>query len=178
MSDGAVSFWWDALGGRPPARPPLPGPTEADVAIVGGGYTGLWTAWYLKRAEPGLRVVVLEREHAGFGASGRNGGWLSGLLAGSREAWARTHGRDAVIAAQREMFATIDEVAGWCVAEGVDCDLVKGGFLDVATSAPALSRLRADLAEERSWGFGEEDYAELGPDEVRAPRSPRRGNRP
>ena len=168
MSDGAVSFWWDALGGRPPARPPLPGPTEADVAIVGGGYTGLWTAWYLKRAEPGLRVVVLEREHTGFGASGRNGGWLSGLLAGSREAWARTHGRDAVIAAQREMFATIDEVAAWCAAEGVDCDLVKGGFLDVATSAPAQSRLRADLAEERSWGFGEEDYAALGPDEVRA----------
>src|SRR4051794_41980171 len=77
MRNGEVSFWWSALGGLPPRRAPLPGPIEADVAIAGGGYTGLWTAWYLKQADPSLRVVVLERESAGFGASGRNGGGVS-----------------------------------------------------------------------------------------------------
>src|SRR4051812_49977608 len=83
---GEISFWWSQLGGPPPRRDPLPGPAEADVAIVGAGYTGLWTAWYLKRADPSLRVVVLERETAGFGASGRNGGWLSGRRGRSRGA--------------------------------------------------------------------------------------------
>src|SRR4051794_17054678 len=166
MRNGEVSFWWSALGGLPPRRAPLPGPIEADVAIAGAGYTGLWTAWYLKQADPDLRVVVLEREGAGFGASGRNGGWLSGLLAGSRDVFASTHGRDAVIAAQRAMFATVDEVAGWCAAEGVDCDLVKGGNLDVATSEPAMRRLEATLAGERAWGFGEDDWRVLTASEV------------
>ena len=161
MRIGGVSFWWASLGGMPPARDPLPGPLEADVAIVGGGYTGLWTAWYLKQAAPELRIVVLEREQAGFGASGRNGGWLSGLLAGLREAWARRHGRDAVVRAQRAMFETVDEVAAWCDAEDVDCDLVRGGTLDVATSVPALRRLQRHLAWERSWGFGEDDWVGL-----------------
>ena len=70
------SLWLDGLADDPLVpRPALPGPVDADVAIVGAGYTGLWTAYYLRRADPGLRVVVLEREVAGFGASGRNGGW-------------------------------------------------------------------------------------------------------
>ncbi|MEJ7892953.1 MAG: FAD-dependent oxidoreductase [Solirubrobacteraceae bacterium] len=167
MRNGAVSHWWADLGGPPAKRAPLTGPTEADVVIVGAGYTGLWTAWYIKEAQPGWRIVVLEREHAGFGASGRNGGWLSGLLAGSRERWAEQFGREGVIAAQRAMFATVEEVADWCVAQDVDCDLVRSGSLDVATSAPALARLRAKVSWQRDWTFGEEDWRELGPDEVR-----------
>ncbi len=166
IATGGPSFWWARRGGPPARRPSLPGPLDADVAIVGAGYTGLWTAWYLKQARPDWRIVVLEREHAGFGASGRNGGWLSGLLAGSREAWAATHGRDAVVAAQRAMFATVGEVAGWASAHGVDCDLVVGGSVDVATTAPALHRLRERVAWQRSWGFGEEDWRELSPSEL------------
>ena len=158
MRVGETSFWWASTGGAPPRRPPLDGDREADVCIVGAGYTGLWTAYYLKRADPSLEVIVLEREHAGFGASGRNGGWLSGLLAGSRERWAAEVGREPVIAAQREMFATVDEVARVCAQEGIDCDLVKAGELDVARSVPALERLRAAVAYQRSWGFGEEDW--------------------
>jgi glycine/D-amino acid oxidase-like deaminating enzyme len=152
------SFWWDAVGGPPPLRDPLDGDLEADVAIVGAGYTGLWTAYELCRASPGLRVVVLEREFAGFGASGRNGGWLSGLLAGSRERYATKGGRGGVIAAQRAMFAAVDEVARVCAEEGIECDLVKSGTLSVATTQPQLARLRTELAYEREWGFGEEDY--------------------
>ena len=73
-----MSFWWDSIGGLRRTRDPLDGAIECDVAIVGGGYTGLWTALELRRADPALDVVVLEREAAGFGASGRNGGWLLG----------------------------------------------------------------------------------------------------
>ena len=83
MQNGEVSYWWQARG-VPPRRPSLPGGTEADVCIVGAGFTGLWTAYYLRRADPGLRVIVLEQDFAGFGASGRNGGWVTAGLPGSR----------------------------------------------------------------------------------------------
>jgi glycine/D-amino acid oxidase-like deaminating enzyme len=169
LNVGQTSFWWASQGGAGERRAPLDGDREADVCIVGAGYTGLWTAYYLKRADPSLDVVVLEREHAGFGASGRNGGWLSGLLAGSRERWAAEVGRGPVVEAQRAMFATVDEVARVCEAEGIECDLVKAGSLDVARSEPALGRLRAKLDYHRSWGFGDDWYesdATLGVDGV------------
>jgi glycine/D-amino acid oxidase-like deaminating enzyme len=166
LNIGQTSFWWASEGGAPARRPRLEGPLECDVAIVGGGYTGLWTAWYLKQARPDWRIVVLEREHVGFGASGRNGGWLSGLLAGSRERWAKDFGRDAVVAAQRTMFATVDEVKGWVAEQGVDCDLVHSGQLDVATSDPGLARARELVAWQRSWGFGDEDWRLLSAEEV------------
>lgn len=161
MINGETSFWWADIG-KPPRRPALDGALECDVAIVGGGYTGLWTAWYLKRARPDWRIAVLEREFCGFGASGRNGGWLSGLLAGSRERWAAQFGRSAVVDAQREMFRAVDAVRDFCDEEGVDCDLVAGGSLDVARSEPALLRLRKLVDYQRSWGFGEQDWREVG----------------
>lgn len=70
---GDVSFWYQDIGGFPPPRAALDGDTSADVCIVGAGYTGLWTAYYLKKADPALKVVILEAEFAGFGASGPNG---------------------------------------------------------------------------------------------------------
>src|SRR3984957_6170896 len=84
-----TSYWWRALGGFPARRPSLPGPAEADVCIVGGGYTGLWTAYYLAGLRPGWRIVVLEAGFAGYGASGRNGGWGTAALPGSRARYAR-----------------------------------------------------------------------------------------
>ncbi len=78
-----VSFWWESLDETPAPRPPLPGDLACDVAIVGGGYTGLWTAYYLARQDPSLRIAVLEARHVGYGASGRNGGWLIGAKRGS-----------------------------------------------------------------------------------------------
>ncbi|HSX74300.1 MAG TPA: FAD-binding oxidoreductase, partial [Shinella sp.] len=75
-TNGNISFWYADIGGIPQKRTPLPGDREADICIIGAGYTGLWTAYYLKKADPSLDIVVLEREFAGFGASGRNGGWL------------------------------------------------------------------------------------------------------
>ena len=78
-----LSFWLDTVPGDVEPGPPLPGDTDADVAIVGAGFTGMWTAYYLSLADPGLRIVICEREIAGYGASGRNGGWCSALFPAS-----------------------------------------------------------------------------------------------
>lgn len=154
--NGDVSFWYRRIG-LPSARPPLPGPREYDVCVVGGGFTGLWTAYYLARSRPLLRIAVLEREFAGFGASGRNGGWLTGELAGSPFRYARAHGREAVVAQQRAMFASVDEVIRVASAEGIDADIVKSGVLDIATNPAQSRRLRRELAHARAWGFAEAD---------------------
>jgi glycine/D-amino acid oxidase-like deaminating enzyme len=154
MRNGEVSFWWQARG-IPLRRPALPGSTEADVCIVGAGFTGLWTAYYLKRADPGIRVVVLEETFAGFGASGRNGGWVTAALPGSRARYAgHPGGRGGVRELERQLRETVDEVARVCLDEGIDAGLVKGGTLTVATSAAQDARLRQRLEHERSWGDG------------------------
>lgn len=141
MTD-APSRWWSDLGGLPAPRPPLGGDREADVCIVGAGYTGLWTAYELRRADPSLEVVVLEREVAGFGASGRNGGWVLGdISTGSRLRAAA--GEAAVAALQRAAHETVDEVGAACAREAIDDDFVKGGSLTVAQTAPQLERVRA-----------------------------------
>ncbi|MEV4218196.1 FAD-binding oxidoreductase [Nonomuraea sp. NPDC049725] len=161
--NGDVSFWYRSSG-VPAPGPRLDGDREADVVIVGAGYTGLWTAYYLKRARPSLDVVVLEQEFAGFGASGRNGGWLTGDLAGSHARYARTHGRDAARRLQREMFSSVDEVIAVCEKEGIDADIVKGGVVNVARSTAQAARLRASVAESRAWGITEEDLRLVDPD--------------
>ncbi|MDT5400414.1 MAG: hypothetical protein QOK33_3645 [Mycobacterium sp.] len=147
--NGQVSHWFDAY---PSPRPQLPGDRDADVCIVGAGYTGLWTAYYLKRADPTLRVVVLEARFAGFGASGRNGGWLSGLVPGDRNAMAKQYGRDRVVAWQRALNDTVDEVALVAEREGIDAGIVKGGTMEIARNPAQAGRLAAGLDEEREWG--------------------------
>jgi glycine/D-amino acid oxidase-like deaminating enzyme len=162
---GGRGFWLEQ-DGAPPARPALAGPLDVDVAIVGAGYTGLWTAYYLKRADPSLRVVVLEAERVGQGASGRNGGWVSGFLSGPRERYAAGHGRDAVVALQRAMFATVDEVGRVLATEGVDAEYVKGGNLGVALGPAQAARATAWIERERTWGLGEDDLKLLSPDQL------------
>lgn len=147
--NGLVSHWFDRL---PTPRSSLPGNLDADVCIVGAGYTGLWTAYYLKKADPGLRVVVLEARFAGFGASGRNGGWLSGLVPGDRNAMAKQYGRDGVLAWQRALNDAVDEVASVAEREGIDAGIVKGGSLEIARNRAQATRLADAIAEERKWG--------------------------
>jgi glycine/D-amino acid oxidase-like deaminating enzyme len=149
--NGAVSFWWSQLGGAPAPRAALPGSLEVDVCIVGAGYTGLWTAYYLARAQPDLRIAVLEQRFAGFGASGRNGGWLTNSVTGGRVQYVRSHGRDAAIAQQRALNDTVEEVVAVASREGIDADIVKGGELNVARSPAQLARLRAAASAERAW---------------------------
>ena len=142
----------------------LPGDRDADVCIVGAGYTGLWTAYYLKQADPSLRITVLEARFAGFGASGRNGGWLSGLAPGHRALLARQHGRQPVIDWQHALDDAVDEVIAVARREGIDADIVKGGTLDVARNEPQVRRLRAQVDEDRSWG--DDDTQILSKDEA------------
>jgi glycine/D-amino acid oxidase-like deaminating enzyme len=164
----ALSLWHDTADDDWAARPALPGDLDVDVAVVGAGYTGLWTAYYLKRADPTLRVVVLEREVAGFGASGRNGGWCSALFPASVAWLAARYGEAPAVAQHRAMQATLDEIAGVVAAEDIDCGFTKGGTVVVARTPQQLDRARAEVTEARRWGFGEDDLALLGADEARA----------
>jgi glycine/D-amino acid oxidase-like deaminating enzyme len=162
MRNGEVSYWWHERGGFPARRPSLPGPAEADVCIVGAGFTGLWTAWYLKRTQPGLRVIILEAAFAGFGASGRNGGWVTAAMTGSRERYARApRGREGVLDLQRQLHQTVDEVAAFCQSQAVDAHLVKGGSLSVAVTPAQVARLRASLQADRDWGLQAADVCWL-----------------
>ncbi|NUO43666.1 MAG: FAD-dependent oxidoreductase [Streptomyces sp.] len=148
--NGGISFWF-ADDGLPAVREPLAGDATADVVIVGGGYTGLWTAYYLKKAAPFLRVTVLEQKFCGYGASGRNGGWLYNGIAG-RDRYAKLHGHEAAVRLQRAMNDTVDEVVRVAEAEGIDADVHKGGVLEVARTPAQLARLKDFHAHELSYG--------------------------
>ncbi|MGY1707430.1 NAD(P)/FAD-dependent oxidoreductase [Geodermatophilus sp. SYSU D00697] len=166
----SLSLWHDTLptGELERRRPALTGRVEADVAVVGAGFTGLWTAHSLACRDPGLRVVVLEREFAGFGASGRNGGWLSGLLPVEPDAVAAASSPAAAAAWQRAAWDTVDDVLRVADAEGIDARADKGGYLRLATSELQARRLRAEVAAARRRGLGEEDLRWLPRGEARA----------
>ncbi|GAA0664223.1 FAD-dependent oxidoreductase [Kitasatospora atroaurantiaca] len=151
--NGGISFWY-AQTGIPVPREPLPADATADVCIVGGGYTGLWTAYYLKQAVPNLRITVLEQKFCGYGASGRNGGWLYNGIAG-RDRYAALHGHEAAVALQQAMNRTVDEVVRVAGEEGIDADIHQGGVLEVAYSPAQLARLKA--FHEAEAAFGEKD---------------------
>jgi glycine/D-amino acid oxidase-like deaminating enzyme len=161
-----VSLWLADCADDLAPRPALDGDRDVDVAIVGAGYTGLWTAYYLAAADPGLRIAVVEREVAGFGASGRNGGWCLGVFPASREAVARRAGREAALALQRAMIDTVDEVGRVTAAERIEASYLKSGTLRLATSPAQLDRVRAAVAADRAWGLSEADSRWLEPAEA------------
>ena len=153
-------------GTRAPTRTgrrgrPCPGDLDVDVAVVGAGYTGLWTAYYLAEADPSLSIAVLESEVAGFGASGRNGGWCSALFPAELPALAALGGREAALAQHAAMRATVDEVARVAGAEGIDAHVAKGGTIRLARGAAQLARARAEVEEARHWGRDADDLALL-----------------
>ncbi len=153
----SLSLWWDLLPGSLALRAPLPGNVDVDVAVVGGGVTGLWTAYYLAVADPALRVAVIERDVVGFGASGRNGGWCSALFAASEEKLDRVAGPGAGVAMRHAMAATVDEVGRAAAEEGIACRFAKGGTVVLARSPAQLARTRAEVDHARSIGVGEDD---------------------
>lgn len=165
-----ISHWFAQIygdGAEVPRRAPLEGSREADVCIVGAGYTGLWTAYELRRADPTLEVVVLEAEVAGFGASGRNGGAVIAQLNGSREYWAKRGGRDGAIALERELQATVDEVGAVVEREGIDCSFAKNGVVMVARDELELARFKASVLEDQRWGFGADEVRMLSAAEIK-----------
>jgi glycine/D-amino acid oxidase-like deaminating enzyme len=166
----SLSLWHDTLpeGALENDRPPLPGDAQYDVAVVGAGFTGLWTAYYLMRRDPGLRVVVLEKEFAGFGASGRNGGWASGLLPMDWDQVAASSSRDGALALQKAADQSVDEVGRVAAAEGIDAHYAKGGYVRLARSPLQVERLHAELAHARAWDRTEEDVRWLDRAEARS----------
>jgi len=147
-----LSFWFDLLDEKFVPRAPLDGDTAADVAIVGAGLTGLWTAYYLAKADPSLRIVVLEKQIAGFGASGRNGGWCSALFPASTAKLERMHGLPAALAMRRAMIDTVDEVGRISATEGIDCDYLKGGTVSFARGAVQRAAAQAEVTDAAAYG--------------------------
>ncbi len=134
------------------------------MAIIGAGYTGLWTAYYLKKADPGLNVIVIEKEFAGFGASGRNGGWLTGGFAWNHARYLKTSTEAGVRGMVAAMNTTVDEVIRVTEAEGIDADIRRTDELMVATLPAQLGRMKDEVAHRRHWG--EEDRVhEIGGEE-------------
>ncbi|MGB4690334.1 MAG: FAD-binding oxidoreductase [Candidatus Nanopelagicales bacterium] len=150
MINGNVSHWWQEIG-VPEPRPALPGNIDVDVAIVGAGFTGLWSAYYLKKAKPELRVVVLEQRHVGYGASGRNGGWLTNAITGGREQYVPSHGAGEVERFQLAMNETVNEVIRVSEVEGIEADIKKGGEFTVAYTPAQEARLRKFVNDEAQW---------------------------
>ena len=150
---GNVSFWYADIG-LPPRRAALHGDTTADVAIIGAGYTGLWTAYYLKKAQPSLDILIIEKDFAGFGASGRNGGWLMGTFAWNHDRYAAATSRAAVLDMVTALETTVDEVIRVCTAEGIDADIIRTDQLSVATHRAHMVNLQSQLADHRNWGGG------------------------
>ena len=170
-----ASLWSATMPAEPRvAGTPLDGDRQVDVAIVGAGFTGLWTALALAEREPTLRIAVLERHEVGFGASGRNGGWCSALLATSLDTYAAAHGRDAAIAAQRAMHETVTEVGRFLAGADDDAGWHRGGTITYARTPAQRARLEAELATARRYGFGEDDLRWLSDAELDAAGRPPR----
>lgn len=173
MNDYAsISFWHDS---PPEPRPQLREAMDVDVAIVGAGFSGLWTAYYLSTLKPDMRVAIVESEVAGFGASGRNGGWCLGLLSGIEALLAPVERRPRGVALMRAVCDAVDEVGRVARTEGIDCHYHKGGSIRVATTQWQLAALRHRQRTFVEWGFDPEEYRLLTPEEcathVRAQRA-------
>ncbi|WP_135455772.1 FAD-dependent oxidoreductase [Mycobacterium sp. DL99] len=161
------SLWLDQLGDIAP-RPPLTGNTTADIVIIGGGFTGLWTALHLAKRRQDARIVVLERHVVGFGAAGRNGGWCGAGLAGSAKLYAKSAGWKRTLDGARLFETAIDEIGRVIDEEGIAADFVKGGTLVVATTEPQWARLQNSHAAAVRSGLAEPGARLLSADEVRA----------
>ena len=164
-----ISFWWDTL---PPAlaisnRTSLNNDLDVDVAIVGAGFTGLWTALYLKQNNSNLDIAIIDANVAGFGASGRNGGWCSALFPTTIDKLGRMFGPDQARAMQIAMHETVTEIESVTKELSIDCDWQRGGSLVFARSTLQRDRAIADIENWRKWGFGEEDYCYLTPEQTK-----------
>src|SRR3989442_10026235 len=153
---GAYSFWLESCGDDLTPRPGLDGSTDVDVAILGGGYTGLWTAYYLLKSQPALRVAIVEANIAGFGRSGRNGGWCSSKLNIGLDAVAGRYGREKALALQRALYDTVDEIGRVCAAERIDAGFAKVGALLVARFPYQVELMREYAGMFDRFGLGDQ----------------------
>ncbi len=157
MSDFATrSFWL----GRRPYQPlaHLKASTRADVVILGGGFTALWTAIHLKEAAPSLDIVILEREVVGYGGSGRNGGFALTLVARSLHDLLRKVGRERARSTHLEMARSLSEMEEFCRKESIEADLVRPGLLTVSNGPEQDVRIRQDMEAAQALGLSDLRY--------------------
>lgn len=152
MRDRPVSGW---LADAPPdaSRPALGGDIDADVAIMGAGFTGLWTAYALTELDPSLRIAIVEAEHVGFGASGRNGGWCTAGLSVTPSELTRRFGHETARRTLLTMQSTLDELLATCEREGIDARTRRGGILRIARGAHEVPAMRAGHAARAALGL-------------------------
>ncbi len=157
-SAAAAPMWWSTVD-QPfgPSRTGLASDVHVDVAIVGGGFSGLWTAVRLSELQPSARIVVIEKNFVGFGASGRNGGWCSAIMPMSLDSVAKKSSREGAIAMQRTMNDAVLEIGQFAITHSLEIDFALAGWLKVARSTAQVERAHEYVAERRSWGFGDED---------------------
>ena len=151
----SYSFWLETCGDDLTPRAPLDGSTSVDVAILGAGYSGLWTAYYLLQRDPSLKIAIVEKEIAGYGASGRNGSWCTCHFPVSLGAIAEHYGADAARALYRAMAGSVDEIERVAMAEGLDIHFARGGGMSVARGTQQLPAVRASYAEFEGLGLGD-----------------------
>jgi glycine/D-amino acid oxidase-like deaminating enzyme len=160
------SLWWSDLG-ETTARAPLQRHDDVDVAIVGGGFTGLWTARELLRRDPALRIAVLEKSTCGFGASGRNGGWASALYPLGDDAVIARYGEDAFRHLQRELRRGVVALGGAANADAIDANYVHGGTMTFARSGMQRARLIDEIEKAHEHGSTDADVRWLSDAEAR-----------
>ncbi len=163
-----TSMWLAEFPGELEPRPSLTESSSVDVAIVGGGFTGLWTAYYLTERAPDLSIAVLERDICGFGASGRNGGWAIGELACGVDGYVKHAGHDEAMRLVRMAMASVDEIDRVTREEGIDCRFEKGGAVYLARSAAQEIRQRELIEHERAHGFTDDEIRLLSAEEASA----------
>jgi glycine/D-amino acid oxidase-like deaminating enzyme len=157
MTDFASrSFWLEADPYTP--GPPLAGDVTVDVAIVGAGFTGLWTAHFLLREQPALKVAVIERDVVGYGASGRNGGFAMTLLSRSLHDLVQAFGADAARAAHQAVARSVDAIGQFCAEHAAPCDYEKTGFIGVAADESQVARIEADRRAAEALGITDVRY--------------------
>ena len=149
----AYSYWLESCGDDLTPRPALDGSVDVDVAILGAGYSGLWTAYYLLKRDPTLKVAIAEKEIAGFGASGRNGGWCSSGFPMGLDELGRRFGDEAARDLQLAMIAAVDEVGLVAEEEGIDADYEKGGALRFARGKHQVPLIERSLETYRRFGL-------------------------
>ncbi len=164
---GARPFplWWEAIS-RKPTRPPLEDPARVDVAIVGGGYSGLWTAYYLAQRDPSLDIALIERDFVGYGASGRNGGWCYAGFAADASAIERLSSTETARRWTRALLEMVDEVSSVVSKEGIECDFHQGGIIELIRNGGQAHRAHHHVSELHRLGWTTDDIRLLTPAET------------
>jgi glycine/D-amino acid oxidase-like deaminating enzyme len=144
-------------------RSPLEHDADVDVLIVGAGYTGLWTAFHILSIAPATRVMVIDAQHVGFGASGRNGGWCSAMSPVSMSRIESLADRNQAVGFTRQLIDTVAKVGEFCRTNNVDAHFAHDGWVSLARSSSQLQRIESEVAEWHHFGFTSNDVTAYAP---------------